>query len=97
MKHTVYAGVFAGSILALVYIMLTYMGNVQLRCVRCAGKPVHGLCVILYPSFLGEFGAIILAAIFSLACLTTCVGLINSISQFFSKPSLNFFGNTDSG
>ena len=26
MKHTVYAGVFAGSILALVYIMLTYMG-----------------------------------------------------------------------
>ena len=31
----------------------------------------------------GEFGAFILALIFTLACLTTCVGLINSISQFF--------------
>ena len=32
----------------------------------------------------GAPGAILLAAIFTLACLTTCVGLINSISQFFS-------------
>ena len=32
----------------------------------------------------GDGGAILLAAIFTLACLTTCVGLINSISQFFS-------------
>ncbi len=29
-------------------------------------------------------GAVLLAAIFTLACLTTCVGLINSISQYFS-------------
>lgn len=32
----------------------------------------------------GKPGAILLAAIFTLACLTTCVGLVNSISQFFS-------------
>ena len=32
----------------------------------------------------GEPGAVLLAVIFTLACLTTCVGLINSISQFFS-------------
>ena len=32
----------------------------------------------------GSTGALILAAIFSLACLTTCVGLITSISQYFS-------------
>jgi len=32
----------------------------------------------------GAPGAILLAAIFTLACLTTCVGLINSVSQYFS-------------
>ncbi len=32
----------------------------------------------------GAPGAVLLAAIFTLACLTTCVGLINSISQYFS-------------
>ena len=38
----------------------------------------------------GDGGAILLAAIFTLACLTTCVGLINSISQFFSILFKNF-------
>ena len=33
----------------------------------------------------GGFGAFFLAAIFTLACLTTCVGLTNSISSYFSK------------
>ena len=33
----------------------------------------------------GGFGAFLLAAIFTLACLTTCVGLTNSISVFFEK------------
>lgn len=37
MKHTVYAGVFAGSILALVYIMLNLYGSAA-PCVRCAGN-----------------------------------------------------------
>ena len=38
---------------------------------------------IVYQLF-GVFGALILATIFALACLTTCVGLITSISQYFS-------------
>ena len=32
----------------------------------------------------GSSGAIVLAMIFTLACLTTCVGLITSISQYFA-------------
>ena len=32
----------------------------------------------------GGPGAVLLAVIFTLACLTTCVGLITSISQYFS-------------
>ena len=39
---------------------------------------------IVYQLF-GTPGAILLATIFTLACLTTCVGLINSISQYFSS------------
>ena len=38
----------------------------------------------------GEAGAIVIAAIFTLACLTTCVGLITSISQFFSNMTPKF-------
>ena len=33
----------------------------------------------------GGFGAFFLAVIFTLACLTTCVGLTNSISAYFAK------------
>ena len=84
MKHTVLAGIFAGSILALVYIMLTYMGMCSSGVYPIQENGAWTLRQIVYQLF-GDFGAIILAAIFTLACLTTCVGLINSISQFFSK------------
>ena len=47
------------------------------------------LTAVVLPVF-GDGGAILLAAIFTLACLTTCVGLINSISQFFSILFKNF-------
>ena len=32
----------------------------------------------------GNFGAVMISLIFTLACLTTCVGLITSIAQYFS-------------
>lgn len=47
------------------------------------------LTAVVLPVF-GDGGAILLAAIFTLACLTTCVGLINFISQFFSILFKNF-------
>lgn len=90
MKHTVYAGIIAGSILALVYIMLTYMGMCSSGVYAVQENGAWTLRHIVSQIF-GEFGAVILAAIFTLACLTTCVGLINSISQFFSKQ-FSFFG-----
>ena len=81
--HTVLAGVFAGSILALVYLMLTYMGMYSSGVYPIQENGAWTLRCIVYQLF-GNPGAILLAAIFTLACLTTCVGLINSISQFFS-------------
>lgn len=82
-KHTVYAGLFAGSILAMVYMMLSYMGMCSSNVYAIQDNGAWTLRNIVYQLY-GPDGAYLLAAIFSLACLTTCVGLINSISQYFS-------------
>ena len=82
-RYTIQAGIFAGSILAAVYIMLTYMGMCSSGIYPIQENGAWTLRYIVYQLF-GNPGAILLAAIFTLACLTTCVGLINSISQYFS-------------
>ena len=82
-RHTVLAGIFAGTILATVYGMLTYMGMCSSGVYAIQENGAWTLRCIVYQLF-GNPGAILLAAIFTLACLTTCVGLINSISQYFS-------------
>ena len=82
--YTVICGSFAGVILALVYGMLTYMGMASSGVYEIAGNGAVTLRQITYQIF-GTPGAILLAAIFTLACLTTCVGLINSICLFFSR------------
>ena len=87
--HTVYAGIFAGSILAIVYMMLSYMGMCSSGVYAVQENGTWTLRCIVQQVF-GGGGAIHLAAIFTLACLTTCVGLINSISQFFSILFKNF-------
>lgn len=83
MKYTKIAGIFAGSILTLVYFMLTYMGTASSDVYPIQANGAWTLRCIVYQLFGGP-GAILLAAIFTLACLTTCVGLITSISQYFS-------------
>ena len=83
MKYTVRAGVAAGTILACVYGMLSYMGMQSSAVYSLEGNGAWTLRCIVHQLF-GETGAVLLAAIFTLACLTTCVGLINSISQYFS-------------
>lgn len=83
MRYTVRAGVFAGSILALIYAMLSYMGMKSSAVYSLEGNGAWTLRCIVHQLF-GNTGAVLLAAIFTLACLTTCVGLITSISQYFS-------------
>ena len=83
LKQTVVCGIFAGTILALIYLMLTYMGMHSSGVYAIQENGAWTLRCIVYQLF-GNPGAILLAAIFTLACLTTCVGLINSISQYFS-------------
>ena len=83
-SYTIKAGIFAGSILALIYLMLSYMGMNSSNVYVIGENGAVTLRNIVYQLY-GNFGAILLAAIFSLACLTTCVGLINSISAFFAN------------
>lgn len=90
-RHTVLAGVFAGSILAAVYMMLTYMGVCSSGVYPIQENGAWTLRCIVSQLF-GNPGAILLAAIFTLACMTTCVGLVNSISMYFSTllPKLSY-------
>lgn len=83
MRYTVTAGAIAGSILALIYFMLSYMGMQTSGLYPIQENGAWTLRCIVQQVF-GEPGAILLACIFTLACLTTCVGLITSISQYFS-------------
>jgi len=83
MRYTILAGILAGTILALVYAMLSYMGMCSSGVYAVQENGAWTLRCIVYQVF-GSTGAVLLAAIFTLACLTTCVGLINSISQYFS-------------
>ena len=64
--------------------MLSYMGMNSSNVYVIGENGAVTLRNIVYQLY-GNFGAILLAAIFSLACLTTCVGLINSISAFFAN------------
>ena len=82
-RYTKLAGVFAGTILTAVYLMLTYMGMASSAVYPVQENGAWTLRCIVYQLF-GAPGAVLLAAIFTLACLTTCVGLITSISQYFS-------------
>ncbi|MBQ6928796.1 MAG: branched-chain amino acid transport system II carrier protein [Oscillospiraceae bacterium] len=84
LRYSSIAGLLAGVILALIYLMLTYMGMQSSGVYEMGANGAVALRQIVYQLF-GDLGAIILAAIFALACLTTCVGLITSVSEYFSK------------
>ena len=82
-RYTVGCGIAAGTILSLVYLALTYMGACSSGVYSIQENGAWTLRCIVYEVY-GDWGAYLLAAIFTLACLTTCVGLINSISRYFS-------------
>ena len=87
--YTVKTGIVAGIILSSVYLMLSYMGMSVSK--LYAGSENGAVILRLIAHMLyGDFGAILLATIFTLACLTTCIGLITSISNYFSNTFKRF-------
>ena len=80
--YTVRVGLVAGSFLFVIYAMLAYIG---MTTSVLTGDVKNGAEILTTVSqyVFGKFGIVLLASIFTLACLTTCIGLITSISKFF--------------
>lgn len=77
------AGMIAGSLLVLIYSILAHLGAASGG--RFGGTENGAQTLTNVTTYIfGKPGAVLLALIFTLACLTTSVGLITSCSQYFS-------------
>lgn len=80
------SGIIAGSILAVIYFALSFIG---LNVSGVESNFTNGAQVLTYISkhTYGNIGAAIVILLFTLACLTTTIGLIISISDYFASIS----------
>ena len=76
------AGVIAGILLVLIYSMLAHLGASSGGRFGATENGAQTLTNVTTYIF-GKPGAVLLAVVFTLACLTTSVGLITSCSQYF--------------
>lgn len=87
-KYTSGAGFIAGVLLFIVYSMLAYVGMIT----SAGNQEVAnggGILFNITNNVFGSFGSIILILIFTLACLTTAVGLVTSVSEYFTELTKN--------
>lgn len=83
-KYSSAAGLVAGLLLFAVYGMLAYVGMIT----STGNQDVAnggGILFDITNTVFGSFGSIILISIFTLACLTTAVGLVTSVSEYFTE------------
>jgi len=80
---SVKAGIIAGILLIVIYSILAHLGASSGGRFGDTENGAQTLTNIVTYIF-GKPGAALLAVIFTLACITTCVGLITSCSQYFS-------------
>lgn len=83
-KYEVKAGALAGTVLFIVYAMLATIGMIGSAKFRGLENGAQVLTETV-KFVLGDFGLVLLASIFTLACLTTCVGLITSGGEYFES------------
>ena len=81
-SYTAKAGIIAGTVLFVVYLMLSTIGMVTSSAFAGSENGAVVLAKAVELVF-GKSGLVLLASIFTLACLTTCVGLISSGSEYF--------------
>lgn len=91
LRTTTIAGVVAAGSLAVVYLLIGYMGATS---VAGLGMQENGAAVLSKTAFyyFGNAGNILLSVIVFLACLSTAVGLITSCSEYFNRliPSISY-------
>lgn len=82
-KEVFKAGLIAGACLGFVYIFISYLGATSVPAIgmQDTGAPVLSLSAMV---LFGNVGALILAVIVLLACLSTSVGLITSNAVYFN-------------
>ena len=80
------AGFIAGSLLVIIYAALAHLGAASGGRFGETANGANTLTNVTTYLF-GKPGAVLLAVIFTLACLTTSVGLITSCSQYFASLS----------
>lgn len=93
LNYTRSTGTIAASILLMIYMLLTYMGAISSN---LGIEFTNGAQIISYlanHSF-GYFGLILVVITFTLACLTTSVGLIITVSDYFHSLKSNISKNT---
>ncbi|WP_028263377.1 branched-chain amino acid transport system II carrier protein [Atopobium fossor] len=80
--QVIYSGIVAGIIMAAVYIGMGFIG---LTTGPLVGATVNGADIISSAANMqyGVAGSVLVAAIFLIACLNVCVGLVSSISEYF--------------
>jgi len=82
-SNTIKSGVIAGLVLTVIYIVLSYLGASAQGTLGSVENGAQSLTnIVLY--LFGSKGIIILSILFSLACLSTSVGLITSCSKYFT-------------
>ncbi|AFU18154.1 branched-chain amino acid carrier protein [Actinobacillus suis H91-0380] len=98
-KQTAMAGVIAAILLALIYLSIGWIGNklpisaevVADLATKKQDLGTYILNVAATQAF-GDLGRTLLGAIVSLACLTTAIGLIVSVSEYFNEifPKISY-------
>ncbi|KYH28361.1 branched-chain amino acid transport system II carrier protein [Clostridium colicanis] len=83
-SNSIKSGAIAGLFLIIIYGMLAYLGAVSKVRFGITENGAQTLTNVVFYLF-GHKGSVLLGLIFSLACLTTSVGLLTSCSQYFSR------------
>lgn len=81
------SGVIAGAVMAVVYLGMSYIG---VTVGPLVGATVNGASIIALAANIqyGVAGSALVAAIFLIACLNVCVGLVSSIAEYFVTTEL---------
>lgn len=90
-RETTRAGMIAGALLLLVYGALAHVGAVTGGAFGAGSNGAETLNQTVRFLY-GKLGLLILAAIFFIACLNTCIGLISCCSKYFCTiiPGLGY-------
>lgn len=83
-RQVMRSGAIAGVLMMLIYCGFGYLGYTMGSVVPGVGNGAEVIAAAARIEF-GSLGAVLVAAIFGLACLNVCIGLTCSISEYFSE------------